>query len=170
MAFCKDKTKLWRKFVRQQRPYRYFMTLTFGQDIGVRIISEFSKKLLKEFNKMVFGRDYKKRERHLQGFAFIEEHPLGTSRCENHVHILVKSDERYKALKRVGVKDVFIKAALRVKNAWGRCPFNENGIDIRPVGSLKKRTKYCFKTINDRNLDRVKPITKHGFADSLDVY
>ena len=170
MAFCKDKTKLWRKFVRQQRPYRYFMTLTFQQDIGIWIISEFTKKLLKEFNKMVYGRKYKKRGRYLQGFAFIEKHPLGTSRCENHVHILVKSNERYKDLKRVGVKKVFIKAALKVKNAWDRCAFNVNGIDIRLVRSLKKRIKYCFKTIHDRNLDRVKPITKHGFADSLDVY
>jgi len=169
MAFSKKNTELYREWVESLGPYDYFITLTFRWNIGIRVISEFTNKLLRQFNRMVFSKKYKNRERYLQGFAVIERHISGNSKCDNHVHILVKYDERYSDYGMWKLHNVFLNAALRVRNPWGIDVFRTRCIQFKRIEPHEDKVSYSFKHVHDRNLGRVKPLTKHGFADSLDV-
>lgn len=186
MYFSKDMTHCYYNLVKQHKPYRHFITLTFTRNLGINKCCEFTNRFIHELNNMIFGRNYKdtssvrgsgknkgkikglgKGINWVEGYAFIEKHSFDTSKCDIHVHILAKDNARYDRFSLVQIDDVFIKAALKVSDDRDRHVFNPKGIDIRRVWNDDGAITYCFEQIHDDCLDRIKPIDKNGISDSL---
>lgn len=162
----KKMTEQYRKFVYDDGPYYWSITLTFGVPASFELICKFVNSYLRKHNIKLFKTGYHNRENQwLTGYAFFENHPMENSINEWHVHMLIKPNARFNDFSIAENKDIFEKAAADVLYNKKRV-FFEDHIDIQNarVGS---KHKYLFKQINDTNLTSVKMIGKSGLSDSM---
>ncbi|WP_173195993.1 hypothetical protein [Geobacter sp. SVR] len=161
----KKMTQAYKELVYRDRPYYLFMTLTFPLTMSYFHRCKYTSRFIKKHNKMIFGPDYLKRDDHMEGYAFFEEHPSIEFPDRYHVHLLVNSNYRYAGWNLKTHTDIFHKAADKVV-VGGQKVFKHDCIDIREAGN-DLRIRYCFKQIEDRNLDHLKIIGKNGLSDSF---
>lgn len=162
--FMNINTQYHKTHVKSMRPFRLFVTITIAKNMNLNRCYEFVSLLLGKFNRMVFHRNYKQLNKFLEGVLFAENHYLGTSKNDYHFHMLVQDNPRYDDFTFEQLKDIFKKAASKASGDDN--VFNAKGINIQLVhddGAIE----YCFKDINDKNINRIKFINKDGLSDSL---
>jgi len=159
-------TEAYRKWVYNDGPYYWSITLTFGVKASFEQICKFVNSYLRKHNIKLFKNGYHNRkDQWLTGYAFFENHPMENSINEWHVHMLIKSNARFNDFRIAENKEIFEKAAADVLYNKKRV-FFEDHIKIQNayVGS---KNKYLFKQINDTSLNSVKMIGKSGLSDSM---
>lgn len=156
----------YKEFVMSNKPYIYFITLTFALNTNIRQACKYMSTVIKWMNNKLFGRKYYDRDDFIEGFAFIEDHKSGISINDIHAHILIKPSYRYNDFKFYQIEDMLRKTVAKVDNGAGKKVFNENCIDIQLVrddGAIE----YCFKQVWRNNTIRIKMIGKEGVSDDL---
>uniref|UniRef100_C6E130 Uncharacterized protein n=1 Tax=Geobacter sp. (strain M21) TaxID=443144 RepID=C6E130_GEOSM len=157
------KTDEMKKFVCENGRYDFFITLTFAKGMRLSQCCIYTNTLIHRFNSKLFGRDYRNKCCHVDGFAFLERHKNEISKNENHIHMLIKGNPKLNLHQH---RDIFYRAASNILDDRDDKVFNKKCIDLRHVGD-GGRARYCFKNITDQNLDRVKMIGKDGLSDNL---
>jgi len=163
----KGLTEAYYQFICDKGPYDFFITLTFGKKMGVPILNQHIKVLLDRYNQLLFTRAYKKHNKYVEGFAFLEKHQSEVARNEYHFHLLITCKEKFAQHSLHQHEDIFQKAAYRVKDEKGRRIFNGNCIKIVPVRD-EGAIGYCLKQIYDNTLHRIKFIGMSGLPDNLE--
>lgn len=162
----KVKTNKMKEFVVRNKPFDFFVTLTFGRNTDIHECCKYANALLYRLNNKLFGKGNGNKSEWIEGFAFIEEHKQGKSRNDIHIHMLLKHNDRFDAFDFVKEDSIFYWVASQVRDAGKAQVFHNNCIDIKTVrddGAIE----YCFKQIWDKNLDRIKYIGCDGISDSL---
>lgn len=163
----KRNTEIYKQFVIRNKPYSFFITLTFARNMDRQQCCNCVNTLLHMVNNKIFGRKHRNTEsNYITGFLFIEDHKFGNSKNDIHMHMLVKYHEKYDGYRFCQYESIFREAAAKVLDDRDRRVFNDNCIDIRKVrddGAIG----YCFKQVWDKKLNRVKAIGKEGLSDSL---
>lgn len=158
-------TDILKELVIRNKPYSFFITLTFGSNMNTQLYCNYVNLLLLKLNRKLFNKARENKSEFIKGFAFIEDHKLGKSRSNTHMHLLVMHNTRYDDFRFIQLKDIFYEVAGTIKYAGSRRVFNDNGVDIRKVRD-DGVIEYCFKQIWDKNLSRVKFIGKGGLSDA----
>lgn len=161
-------TSKYEELVNSCAPFGLFITLTFALNMNTNARCEYASKFLKLFNQEIIGRKYQRNNDFLKGFAFFEDHKSTTSEGEKHVHMLIQPHPKYKELASAELQSKFQRAALLVKNHNGRCVFHEAYINLQKVHGDARVISYCFKQIDDKNLDRIKMIDVSGLDSYCD--
>lgn len=163
---CKVNTEHLKEYVKNCKPYSFFMTLSFARSLNIHECCDYTDILFHKLNNKIFGKGYCKKSDYIEGFAFVEDHKSEVSRNDIHLHILTKHNGRYDDFNFVQHESIFREVAGKVVDARKRRIFDNKCIDIQEVrddGAIE----YCFKQIWDENLSRVKFIGKDGLSDSL---
>lgn len=164
----RSKTDQYRDWIGNNRPYYYFITLTFGKFLGFSSRVKYTNELLHRINNVIFRRTYKKRNMCMKGFAFLENHKSSKFSDRYHIHMLIQEDIRYDELGFDRVNDIFHTVAGEAK-CQGTRVFNKKYIDFQQVKEDDedqwKVIDYCMKHIWDRVLLRIKPIGINGLSD-----
>lgn len=163
----KSITEAYYQFICDNGPYDFFVTLTFGKKIGVPTLCQYVKIFLDRYNQILFNKKYKKHNKFVEGFAFLEKHQSEVARNEYHFHLLLTCKEKFEKHALHEHEDIFQKAAYRVKDEKGRRVFNSNCIKMVPVRD-EGATGYCLKHIYDKTLHRIKVIGMSGLPDNLE--
>lgn len=153
-------------FVMSNRPYIYFITITFALKMNTQQSSKYVSTVIKWMNNKLFGRKYYERGDFIEGFAFVEKHINGMSINDIHFHMLIKPSYRYNDFKFYQIKDMLRQTVAKVDNGSGKKVFDENCIDIQIVWD-DGAVEYCFKQIWRNNIIRIKMIGKEGLSDDL---
>ena len=159
-------TKQYQKLVYDSGLYYFFITLTFGKNMSFQKNCDVINDFVNKYNKKLFNWDFYKKLNYLEGFAFFEDHLSHNSINKQHVHMLIKPNPRYNDFSTIQNKDIFYKAASKVKDELQSWIFNDKCIDIS-YAHVGSKNKYCFKQINDNCLYRFKTIGKDGLSDNL---
>lgn len=160
----KAKTKQLKQFVKNNGPFAYFITLTYPRQMGIGEIIRYADNLVHRLNNKIFGRGYAQGSDWMEGIAIIEDHKLGNSRNDLHLHILVKHNKKFNNYSYYQILNMFYNVADKVVDDGKRQVFYEKCIDFqeyRDDGAIE----YCFKQVWDGNLDRVKFFNKCGVSD-----
>lgn len=159
-------TEHFRELVYKNKPYLYFITLTFGRNTSFNKRCQFTNYYLHIHNQMIFGRGYKNNDTFIRGFAFIEDHKSLKLEDRIHIHMLFKGDKQFVRKDFETNEGIFRKAAKKVRDGKNRQVFSDECINIKLVeddGAID----YCFKEIWDNNICRVKILGKDGLSDNL---
>ncbi len=160
----KVKTEQMMQFVKNNGPFAYFFTLTYPRQMGIGEILRYADNLVHRLNNKIFGRGYARGSDWMEGVAILEDHKLGNSRNDLHLHILAKHNARYNKYSYNQILNMFYNTADKVVDDGKRQVFYEKCIDFqeyRDDGAIE----YCFKQVWDGNLDRVKFFNKRGMSD-----
>lgn len=160
----KRNTSAYKMFVKSNMPFAFFITVTFSMSMNTQQSCKYVSQILRACNKKYFPKKFL--NNYMDGFAFIENHTLGTSKNDIHIHLLIKHNARYDKMNISQHEDIFREAATEIVDESNRRVFRNKCIDFQEGGDAG-RVEYCFKSIWDRNLDRVKFIGKDGVSDSL---
>jgi hypothetical protein len=154
------------QFLIDSGPFDFFITVTFGKNMGVAKLCRHLNLLLDRYNQILYSRKYKKREKNVEGFAFLEKHLSSIARNEYHFHLLIKCSGKYDKHTLSEHKDIFSKAASRVTDERNKRVFNQKCIDITPYRD-EGAIRYCMEQIRDYRLERIKLIGKGGLSDNM---
>lgn len=154
------------EMVLNHKPYYFFITFTFGKSIRVPECCKLLNRFFDNYNQKLFGRKYFDRDDCIDGFVFFEDHKSTESRNKYHVHILVKAHVHYEKTPTFGEHmDKFYKAASMTRDDWKKPVFEPDAINIKHVYD-DNIAGYCLKEIWDKNISRIKFITKEGLLDN----
>lgn len=160
-------TEIYKQFVIRNKPYSFFITVTFARNMDRQQCCNCVNTLLHMVNNKIFSRKYSCTEsNYITGFLFIEDHKFGNSKNDIHMHMLVRYHEKLDGYKFRQHESIFREAAGKVLDDRDRRVFNDNCINIKKVrddGAIR----YCFKQVWDKKLDNFKAIGKEGLSDSL---
>lgn len=165
---CKTSTDHYHQFIADKGPFDFFITVTFGKSMSVARLCRHLNKLLDRYNQVLYTRKYKKRNKNVEGFAFLEKHLSSVARNEYHFHLLIKCPGRYEKHTLSQHEDIFRKAASRVTDERDKSKrvFNQKCIDITPYRD-EGAIRYCMEQIRDYRLERIKFIGKDGLSDNM---
>ena len=163
----KQITEHYRKWVHESGPYYWFITITFKYDMPFPILLKYVKKFIHNMNLKYFKANYyNKKESWMEGFAFIEDHPMKNSNNPLHVHMLIKMNERYLRFTPVQQEDIFIKAVKSVITNKSSRVFSLDAVDLKH-SYFSDSYNYFFDELDDFSLHRMKIIGKDLLSDSL---
>lgn len=162
----KKLTRAIQRWVFDSGPYYFYITLTFSIKLSNEACCLYVNRVLDRMSEQYFTRNYREKSNCLQGFAFFEEHPQGFSINEEHVHMLIKFNPKYRDFLYEEHDYKFKKVCSRIIDDTGRHVFHEDCIDIRPA-HFQSMNNYSFKRITDSVLWRIKTIGIGGLSDNL---
>ena len=85
-------TEYYREMVYKNRPYSFFVTLTFRRNVTFHQMCQYCSTLIHRYANLEFGRNYCFPDC-ITGFAFFEKHSDNLRSNENHLHLLIKHHE-----------------------------------------------------------------------------
>jgi|GEM_PF-3360866 len=163
----KVKTEQFKEFIRNTGPYRFFITLTFNKKTYFLQKCEYVNRFIRYYNQIIFCHDYERKDRFMSGFAFFEHHASLEMVDSLHVHILIRTHQRFSKFDEVAHQGIFKKAALKVQNHKHQNVFSSRCIDLQMVWDELGAIEYDTKNIWDGNLDLIKIIGKEGLSDKI---
>ena len=164
----KVKTEHFKEFIRNTGPYSFFITLTFNKKTTFERKCEYINTFIHYYNQIIFCHDYMDRkDRFMSGFAFFEHHASQEKVDSLHVHILIRTHQRFLNFDKVAHQGIFKRAALKVQNQKGLNAFSSSCIDHQMVWDEHGAIEYDTKNIWDGNLDLIKIIGKEGLSDNI---
>lgn len=154
------------RWVYDSGPYYYYITLTFSVKLSLEACCLYVNRVLDRMSEWFFTRNYREKSYYMQGFAFFEEHPQGSSINDEHVHMLIKFTDVYRTKTLKVVRKKFKKICKNIFDDKSRHVFNKKGIKFK-LADFQCRNDYSFKRITDSELWRIKTIGVGGLSDNL---
>jgi len=151
----------YKDFILSQGPYKYFITYTSRLNIDADTLLSCVYESIKRANRKLIGKKYNEnKDDYFEGFAFLEKHPSGKSKCEYHVHIIVKAKE---VLNKLNLKTVIstIKKTINTIKHKTYNVFKKKCIDVAECFD-ENIIDYCLKKINLLILDFIKTVSNYG--------
>jgi hypothetical protein len=153
--------KAHKDFLLSQGPYKYFITYTSRLNIGSDLLVSFVFESIKRTNRKLFGKNYNRdNKNYLEGFAFVEKHRLQNSKCECHVHIIIKSKKELDKIESAYVVRTIKESVKTIKHNQ-YIVFDIKGIDIQACYD-DRICEYCSKDVNLNSLDNYKMVWNLG--------
>lgn len=150
-----------KEFIESSGPYKYFVTYTCRLNISADGLLSCIHESIRRVNRKLFGKNYNKcKGNYIEGFAFVEVHPLAQSKCKHHVHLIVKSKEILNRLDTDYVINTF-KDSVRTIKHKRFLAFHNQCVDVQECYS-DGVCEYCFKGINLSNTDNYKLVSNMG--------
>lgn len=146
----------YKKFINENH-YKDFITITFRHSQSLNTGQRYFNILLHFINSMYFGRNYKKNNKYLKGFAVYEHHKSGSV----HFHILLEDNECLTRDDGKSLLDIFKEKSRKVETSYNNKVFSESSINIKNVYS-KNAEGYLMKEGYHVNYDNLSPLSKDG--------
>jgi len=161
---------LYKEWIIRNSPYSFFITLTFGKNIGrdKNKLYQYTNYFFHRYNRLMFTEKYRQRNHFLDGFAFYENHYSSKFDNEGHIHIhlLIKYNEIFDKKSFTEHEAIFRKATSKICDDKDRLVFSNECINIKVVRD-DNIIGYCMKNMWDANMSRVKTIDVNGISDNL---
>ncbi|WP_277656218.1 hypothetical protein [Seleniivibrio woodruffii] len=138
---CQNKLII-QEFIRKLKP-EYFITITTNRNISKKQLKEKTNQFLQTTNRLLFGRKYFKRDKHLNGIGVLESK---NGRIHNHYHLLINNLENIDLDR---LKTVMKKSSMKIKFNGYRIFNFDSGIDIKRIFDLSGITHYLTKENQD---------------------
>lgn len=144
--------------------YRFSLAVTFNNDHSLKTSFEYFNKLLHFSNRKIFGKNYIKKNKFIDGFLFVEKQKSG----RYHFHILITKNSNI-GYDETDILDIFNECANRVTTRTGKSGYKVFGDRAFHFKDLDKdyfykkgAIGYSSKELLRHNNKSIHPLTING--------